>query len=188
MFKKLIAGILISSFSLGSTYASELSEKTNIVRIMNNYITSISCMNDKVQLKDIFTIDKPSENGSIYYVLWNGDIGCNGGTGTHSYYVSEVSRFSPNRPLLVTTNDAFGDNNEAFWNTDKASINYRFIQSMKQVSPSEFEIVSYDYADDKFGGVDQGNMGPANKFSYTVSLVENEGWKITKQVLLEQNK
>ncbi|MEG1022737.1 MAG: hypothetical protein RSE50_14665, partial [Myroides sp.] len=98
------------------------------------------------------------------------------------------SRFSPNRPLLVTTNDAFGDNNEAFWNTDKASINYRFIQSMKEVSPSEFEIVSYDYADDKFGGVDQGNMGPANKFSYTVSLVENEGWKITKQVLLEQNK
>ena len=59
MFKKLIAGILISSFSLGSIYASELSEKTNIVRIMNNYITSISCMNDKVQLKDIFTIDKP---------------------------------------------------------------------------------------------------------------------------------
>ena len=68
MFKKLIAGILISSFSLGSTYASELSEKTNIVRIMNNYITSISCMNDKVQLKDIFTIDKPSENGlHLYY-------------------------------------------------------------------------------------------------------------------------
>ena len=48
--------------------------------------------------------------------------------------------------------------------------------------------VSYDYADDKFGGVDSGNMGPANKFRYTVSLVEDEGWKITKQVLLEQNK
>ena len=24
---------------------------------MNNYITSISCMNDKVQIKDIFTTD-----------------------------------------------------------------------------------------------------------------------------------
>jgi len=188
MFKKVIASILLSSFSLSVAYASELSEKKDVIRIMNNYISSISCMNDKVELKDIFTIDKPSENGSTYYIFWNGDIGCNSGTGTHSYYVSEVSRFSPNRPLLVTTNDAFGDNNEAVWNTDKASINYRFIKSIKQVSPDEFEITSYGYADDKFGGVDGGNMGPANKFRYTVSLIEDEGWKITKQVLLEQNK
>ena len=46
-----------------------------------------------------FGLSSPSN-----YILWNGDIGCNSGTGTHSYYVSEVSRFSPNRPLLVTTN------------------------------------------------------------------------------------
>ncbi len=83
-------------------------------------------MNDKVQLKDIFTIDKPSENGSTYYVLWNGRYRMQWGTGTHSYYVSEVSRFPANRPLLVKTNDAFGDNNEAFWNADKDSIKLPF--------------------------------------------------------------
>lgn len=188
MSRKIIISVLLSTSSLGATYASELSEKNDVIRIMNNYTSSISCMNDKTQLKDIFTIDKPSENGSTYYVLWNGDIGCNGGTGTHSYYISEVSRFSKNRPLLVTTNDAFGDNNEKVWNSDKSSINYRFIKSVKQISSNEFEVVSYAYADEKFGGVDGGNMGPANKFRYSVNLVGDEGWKITKQVLLEQNR
>lgn len=187
MLKKILVSTLICWSTVNVTFASELSEKNAVVRIMNNYVSSIACSENKVQLKDVFTVQKPSESGSIYFVLWNGDVGCEGGTATHSYYISEVSNFSPSRPLLVKSNDAFGDNNEEHLNSNKASINYRFIQSIKQIDPYEFEIISYAYADEKYGGKDAGNMGPANKFQYNMVFFEDEGWKITKQVLLEQN-
>ncbi len=190
---KMIKHIMLSSFLLGGlsnlVYATDLRGHWEVVKIMNNYISSIACEADKVKVDDVIKIGETNEfGGATYYALWGGDIGCSGGSGTHSFYISEVSKFTDSRPLLVITNDALGDNNEEYWNTEKQSINYRFLKSMKKIDDKTLEIVSWDYADKKFGGSDGGNMGPANKFRYIVSYIDEQGWRITNQQLLEQNK
>ncbi len=102
-------------------------------------------------------------------------------------YISEVSRYSSSRPFLVNTDDALGDNNEKSWTNGTSFTNYRFIESIKNKNNS-LEVISWNYADDKFGGKDGGNNFPANKFRYTLKNVDGEGWKLVDQVLLEQNK
>ena len=79
------------------------------------------------------SIFPPEEDytGSTYYVLWSGDKGCEGGSGTMSSYISEVSRYSSSRPFLVNTDDALGDNNEKSWTNGTSFTNYRFIESIK---------------------------------------------------------
>ncbi|MCU4499250.1 hypothetical protein KTI59_03810 [Acinetobacter radioresistens] len=160
---------------------------------MTNYISSVACENEKLDPKNIFTIDRDIDSGiGTYYVLWTGDKGCMGGSGTISSYVSEVSRYSNNRPFLVMNDDAF--NNEKNWKYDSednvisAGINFRFIESIRKINSDSFSIIAWNYADDKFGGKDGGNNFPANRFKYTLKKLEGTGWVITNQVLLEQNK
>lgn len=63
---------------------------------MNNYINTVACETNKVQLNHIVVIDPPQEGytGSTYYVLWNGDKGCADGSDIHSNYISEVAKYS----------------------------------------------------------------------------------------------
>lgn len=191
MFKKSLLGTILGFSLINPSFASEQTERTQVLKTINNYIGSVSCANSKIKSKDIFKIDSDLETGiTTYYVLWVGDKGCQGGSGTMSFYVSEVSRYSSNRPFLVISDDAFGDNNEKAWSgedTTKTTINYRFIDSIKQISPEKFEIVAGAYADEKFGGKDGGNNFPANTIKYTVQNGQDNGWKITNQVLLNQN-
>lgn len=100
---------------------------------MNNYINAVACATSKVQINNIVSIFPPEEDytGSTYYVLWSGDKGCEGGSGTMSSYISEVSRYSSSRPFLVNTDDALGDNNEKSWTNGTSFTNYRFIESIK---------------------------------------------------------
>lgn len=92
--------------------------------------------------------------------------------------MSVVGRYSDQRPFVVLDNSAFGDIN----------INFRFIESVKQINRNKFEIISYNYADQKYGGRDGGNNFPANTFKYTVELNNFDNWEITHQALLEQSK
>ena len=190
MLKKTIVAALTLGVFSNAAFATEFQDKQAIMKMMNPYINAVACATSKVELKDIVNIHPPEEDytGSTYYVLWSGDKGCEGGSGTMSAYISEVSRYSTSRPFLVNTDDALGDNNEKAWATRSSFTNYRFINSMKKTQDGLLEIVSWNYADDIYGGKDGGNNFPANKFKYTLALDEESGWKVIKQVLLEQNK
>ena len=190
MFKKVIATTFLLGINVNTVFASELQDKQIIMKLMNNYINSVACATSKVQINNIVSIFPPEEDytGSTYYVLWSGDKGCEGGSGTMSSYITEVSRYSSSRPFLVNTDDALGDNNEKAWAAGTWFTNYRFIESMKKTKDGSLEIIGWNYADAKYGGKDGGNNFPANKFKYTLALDEEAGWKVIKQVLLEQNK
>lgn len=191
MLKKSLLGTILGFVLINSSFASEQTERTAVLKTINNYIGSVACTTSKIQPKDIYKIDSDKETGiATYYVSWVGDKGCQGGSGTMSYFVSEVARYSDSRPFLVMSDDAFGDNNEKAWNdedTTKTMINYRFIDSIKQISPEKFEIIAGAYADEKYGGKDGGNNFPANTIKYTLQNVQSDGWRITKQTLLKQN-
>lgn len=74
--------------------------------------------------------------------------------------MSVVGRYSDQRPFVVQDNSAFGD----------IDINFRFIESVNQINLNKFEIISYNYADQKYGVGNGGNNFPTNKFKYTVDL------------------
>lgn len=191
MLKKSLLGTILGFVLINSSFASEQTERIQVSKTINNYIDSVACATSKIQQKDIYKIDSDQDTGiATYYVLWVGDKGCQGGSGTMSAYVSEVTRYSSSRPFLVMSDDAFGDNNEKVWSGEgitKPYINYRFVNSIKQISPEKFEIIAGAYADDKFGGKDGGNNFPANTIKYTLQNVQSEGWQITNQTLLKQN-
>ena len=64
---------------------------------------------ERTTLKDVYTIDRePSLGGATYFILWGGDKGCYGGSGTYSAIISEVSRVAGSRPFLVQNDDALG--------------------------------------------------------------------------------
>lgn len=169
--------------------ASEVEDKSKIFNIMKTYSSLVACMtsfennpenNQPTTVKDIHTVEyNPEDRAFVFYVLWGGDMGCAGGSGTMSSYVTEVARYGGDwKPYTIQSDYAFGEN---------VGINYKYIESIKKISNSHFEVISWDYADAKFGGVDGGSNFPANKFKYTLEQSEFEPWKITKKVLLEQN-
>ena len=186
--KSVLAGLVLVGASGLTTGATVEYEKKQVFDVMKKYVEATSCWHSfdkssefrKTTLKDVYLINSDKEIGfSEYFVLWGGDKGCNGGSGTMSFFMSEVSKYSNSRPFVVQTDNAFGDN---------IDINFRFIDSVKQISPDHFEIISWNYADERYGGKDRGNNFPANKFKYTVKMIMGEGWQVTNQVLLEQNK
>ena len=168
---------------------TESQEKVQALNVMKKYAEATACMTTfekgeerLTTIKDVFTIDRdPSLGSSSYFILWGGDRGCQGGSGTYSAILSEVSRFSESRPFLVQNDDALG--------TDiYENINFRFIESVKMLQPKTLEIISWNYADDKYGGKDGGNNFPANKFKYIVKQDDNYQWKVINQTLIKQNK
>lgn len=190
--KNTVLGMALALIPLPTLAATdELSQKKEVLDIMKRYAEVRSCMHsftkspdnsEPTTLKDIFTVERDSEfTAYSYYVLWSGDLGCAGGSGTLSSYVTEVAKYGSGswKPFTVQTDYAFGED---------IGINYRFIDSLKRISKDKFILVGWDYADEKYGGNDGGNNFPANKFEYTIEMVMGEGWKITNQKLLEQKK
>lgn len=190
--KNTILGIilgLIASSAIAAT--DEISQKKEVLDIMKKYAEVRSCAHsftkssdnsEPTTLKDVFTVERDSEFSAYsYYVLWSGDLGCAGGSGTLSSYVTEVAKYGGGtwKPFTVQTDYAFGED---------IGINYRFIDSLKRINNDKFILIGWDYADEKYGGNDGGNNFPANKFEYTIEMLIGEGWKITNQKLLEQNK
>ena len=99
MLKKTIVAALTLGIFSNAAFATEFQDKQAIMKMMNQYINAVACATSKVELKDIVNIHPPKEDytGSTYYVLWSGDKGCEGGSGTMSAYISEVSRYSTSR-------------------------------------------------------------------------------------------
>jgi hypothetical protein len=64
--------------------------KAGISNAVERYASSISCSGIKVQPKDVLTLgsDKDDESLPKYAVLWSGDLGCFGGSGTEATHLA----------------------------------------------------------------------------------------------------
>ena len=189
MCKKIIF-ILLGVFLSQICIASEIQDRQQVFQMMKDYTKLTSCMNSfekkpenerPTTLGDVHTVEYDKENNSyVFYVLWGGDKGCAGGSGTMSGFVTEIARYGGNwKPYTVQTDYAFGED---------VGINYGYIESVKKINSHNFEVIGWDRADSKYGGVDGGSNFPANKFKYTLERERFEPWKITHQALLEQRK
>ncbi len=164
--KKLLPIILL--LSAGHAFADSLAEKKEVWDLVKKYSETTSCDTTFEDgrgsaAKDVFLADQDTELGSAtYYVFWGGDFGCAGGTGTWAYSISEVVRDTGNRPFTVRNDDALGSD-------FTKNVNGRFIDSVKQVSGTEFIVVSADFADD------DSNNFPSRSYQYTIK--REDQWK-----------
>ena len=181
-----------------TTFAETSTEKLQVLKTVKNFAQSIACetsfeggATDKpTTLKDVYSLDD-----GYYLVNWSGDVGCNGGTGTMSNHFTPVERLSDSRPFLVNLEnslDAFGLDNELAYSKAEAkgvsNINFRFIDSVKKLNNSTFEIISLTFADKQFGGnPDAGDGFPPNKIKFVVKNIDGH-WKITNRTLISQEK
>ena len=186
--KRIVLALAIGLLS-SSPYADESLDKGIIFKMMKTYTSLVACMtsfeNDPengrlTTIKDIHTVEyNLKDKAFVFYVLWGGDMGCAGGSGTMSSYVTEVARYGGDwKPYTIQSDYAFGKD---------IDLNYKYIESIKKINGSSFEVISWNYADEKFGGADGGSNFPANKFKYTLEKNKYEPWRITRKVLLEQN-
>lgn len=193
----LIACAIAAMATVSSAHAATTiaQEKQQVFAVAKKYAEATACEtsfeadnpeNERTTIKDVFLWERDTETGlARYYILWGGDAGCLGGSGTYLYQLSEVGRYSNNRPFIVI-DDVL--DREKLTGIEAGQINNRFIKSVKLITPKTMEIVAWNYADAKYGGKDGGNNFPANKFKYTVSNDESGYWKVSNQLLLEQNK
>ena len=154
---------------------TEVDEKLDVISLVRKYSETVACMShfeeeksDRKFLNNVYPIERDKEIGiATYYMLWDGDIGCNGGSGTSSYIVSEVGKYSDSRPLLVRNDNAFGD-------SVTQKINFRFIKKIQQISSTKFFITSAEHQDK------DANNFPSQSYRYQVDLVKNQ-WKVTSR-------
>lgn len=178
--KKLLLTIGISSISYAHA-DNELVEKATVLGVLKKYSETVACSTNfeekeslELFLKNVYTMERDPDTGSAtYYILWEGDMGCPGGSGTYSYYISEVSRQSDSRPFLVQNDDAFGD--------DVAkTVNSRFIENLKRIDSNKFTIVSSEFAEN------DSNNFPSIKYEYTIQRKGQwSPWMVTTKKLIQ---
>lgn len=184
MLKKAIPSLFVCLLAATPAFSqskTEADEKIAALTVLKKYSETVSCITNFEEeksvrkfLKNVYTIERNEENGSVtYFILWHGDIGCQGGSGTNSAMISEVSRSYGSGPLIVQNNDAFGED-------FSEKINMRFIEKIQQVSDSRFLVVSSE-----FGDHDANNF-PSWKYQYTVDKIGFQ-WKVTNKKFLGKN-
>ena len=156
--------------------ASDIFEKNQALNVVKNYANATACgttfqkdENGKIQasIKDVFVIEKSVDDfsPSVMYVLWGGDQGCMGGSGTSYSVLTEVTKWTAMRPYVVINDYPFGED------VDK-HINYRFISEFKQLNKNLFKITSGKFAED------DPNAEPSLQDSIIVENQEGTGWKV----------
>lgn len=164
-------------FAIQVHAGNESQEKIAVLNVIKNYSGAVACSTNfedgdslDSYLKNVYTIDRDDESGfATYYVLWSGDMGCMGGSGTYRYFISELSRHTNTRPFLVQNNEAFGLDIEN-------KINFRFIESVTKINSNHFSIVSSEFADG------DSNNFPSLKYKYTI---KSGPWRVTNKTLIK---
>ncbi len=170
--QKLITGALMCAISLHVAAESEFEQKAKSISVLKKYTETVACGTDFEErpLEDFLKHTFTAVEGHSYYVLWYGDIGCAGGSGTSSFYISEVGRDTETRPFLVKELNAFGDEFEK-------EVNSRFIEDVIMISSNHFSVISSEFSEN------DSNNFPSLKFRYELKRANGWGsnWKVTNK-------
>ncbi len=173
---------LISLFGLLAGQAnaeSELERKAKVLNVMKMHAESIACETDfekplESLLSNVIKIQNTSpyefDESSTYYVLWAGDLGCQGGSGSMSYHISEVGKILTRQPYLVQNNNPFGD--DIF-----AKINHRFISKIDTPGKDKIVIFSHEHAEG------DSNNFPSLEYKYILTYKDSK-WDLTEKIYL----
>ena len=159
--------------------------KTEVLDKAKQYAKSTACSttfdedsaNEMTSEDNVYPLnyEKWSSDSGVsgsFLVLWGGDVGCMGGTGTWSYSLTEFQWISDTRPFTVLNENLLED----FYETSE--INTRFIQDVSYNDQTKsLEVISYDFAPDDL------NNFPSDKYRYNFKNLGNT-WSLSNKVKL----
>lgn len=174
----IVVTVLASSFlSLFVHAGSELEEKIQVLKVLKKNTETVACNTNFEEsqslepfLKNTYAIQR-DDYEATYYVLWVGDIGCAGGSGTTSWHISQVSR-SNYAGFLVQNHTALGSD-------PSLKFNFRLISDLQKINANKLVLTSADY-DEK-----DANCCPSLNYEYTLEREDDYAdWKQTGQKFL----
>lgn len=174
--------VLATIFSINMASASELRDKVDVLEVAERYIKSVACFPSvgfAQGSSDASDIDKlksiKAGNNYVYYVVWGGDLRCNGGNASFMHHITKIERTTPDWPFIVME--------QSILLTDLSGgyINPRFLESFDVIDADTIVVVSSDF--------DQEDMNnfPSQKYEYVVQRRPDTGWTITDKTHLGSN-
>jgi hypothetical protein len=175
--------ILIASLSISTSIYGQPSDidtvptvskiTKEVLRVANNYASAVSCIDSPAEANDILALHpyKKREDAldAKFLVFWHGDIGCDGGSGTHtdnvalvrmgsfdSYYV-DPTRSSPRIDLEFNT---------------------RFLERLVGNTENTIVVDAMEFAKG------DSNNFPSLLFRYTLRVDAKGNWKLLDKKLL----
>lgn len=184
--------ILILMMSLCACIMAQADDKL-VYEMVKQYANLTSCnhsFEDNAQkrttLSDVIFV-KNDDYATEYYVLWHGNMGCT--TDKDGSMKSHANITIVAKPKVTSNKYYIND-----WNpfSEIADFNQYYIESLSKIGQDKYRVISWDWADEKYGGRRDGQV--ANKFEYIIEFVTDEldpsigSYEITNQRLLEQRK
>lgn len=140
----------------------------------------------KTTLADVIFV-RDDNYATEYYVFWHGNMGCTADKdGSMKSYANITTVAKPKQ----TSHKYYVNDWHPF--SEIADFNQSYMESIYKIGDDKYRVISWDWADDKYGGRRDGEV--ANKFEYIIEFVPNElnpsigSYEITHQKLLEQRK
>ncbi|MCV2218176.1 hypothetical protein [Thauera sp. Sel9] len=176
----LLPALLLVASGL-SHAGTEAEERLEALGVLIEHSETVACdttfighKSARELLRNVHAMERDEEIGSAtYYILWGGDMGCNRGAGTSSWFVSEVGRHSDSRPFMVRTNHVFG---EQF----ASEVNPRFIRELKKTGDRQFVVISSEHAES------DANNFPSKRYRYTLEMRQGV-WQVVDRKFLGRN-
>jgi len=153
---------------------SNINDTVKIVSIMKKYAETVSCGYD-IQPKNVVNMTHSQNiDNPIYYVLWRGDIGCAGGSGTTSMEITSVEK---NRLMdsgyIISVYPVLDEN--VYY-----ELNPRFIESLNKNSDDQIQVITWLPVNDE-----ELNY-PSKKVKFTLKRTEqNAPWEIVNRTLIQ---
>jgi hypothetical protein len=177
---KLVVGLgclalMSNAFAQSAPPVQEINKQ--VIRAVTNYKSAISCSETKVEPKDIAALIpyKSSDDrlDATYAVLWTGDIGCAGGSGTEATHIALVTIGAGDSYLV----DPLRSSPTASFDSPT-----QYIQRL--VGNTRDTLV----LEGKEHGPKDANCCPSIPVRFTLRLSDKGNWKLTEKKVLTTKK
>jgi LppP/LprE lipoprotein len=178
--KALALTFVLAAATLPATAQKVLSQQAvakMVIETVSKFRDSISCAEDDIKPSDVFAMTplKSDEEyfDARYVVLWQGDVGCNGGSGTMSSHIAVVTFGSSATPVVN-----LGQSSPV------ASIPLP-MRGIERVVSATADTITVEAAD--FGPNDA-NCCPTIRSRYVVRLDDKGVWRVLRKQSLPPKK
>lgn len=165
-----LIGITTNCFAQSELSTQEITQK--IIHSVTNYANSVAC-SVKVKPEDIATLvpyrNSDDRFSAKYAVLWGGDIGCAGGSGTYTTNIAIVSGGMGESFLIDPTQSSPAINFD---------IPVRYVDKIVWNSSNSIILEGKEY------GPNDPNCCPSVRIRFTMEVDKSGNWKMTGKQLL----
>lgn len=177
--KKIVAALgcavfVSSSFAQSAPPVQEITKQ--IIRSVTGYANAISCGDVKVGAKDIAALvpykTMDDRMDAKYAVLWGGDIGCAGGSGTSTTNIAIVT---------VSTGDSFVVNPLQ----SSPAINFESVRFVERIVGNTRDTLILEGLEH---GPNDSNNFPSIKIRFTLRVDEKGNWKLVEKKVMPSKK